>query len=137
MAYFRYYDGNTQLPIYRSSSIKEHFSIEDLAKVLLVKPIPSNKICSQQPLRVQHNCCFIVDLKQLDDHLDIRADDNGVWRRNGSPSAFVSIHDGTVMRRSKLHQFPNHYKITRYYYNHTSSPDFHTIKLLVCYNWFF
>ena len=128
MAYFRYYDGNTQLPIYRSSSIKEHFSIEDLAKVLLVKPIPSKKICSQQPLHIQHNCCFIVDLKQLDNYLDIRANDNGVWRRNGSPSAF---HDGTVMRRSKLHLFPNHYKITRYYYNHTSSPDFHRIITIV------
>jgi hypothetical protein len=51
----KYYDGNTHLPIYRSSSIKEHFSIEDLAEILLVKPIPSNKLCSRQPLRVQHN----------------------------------------------------------------------------------
>jgi hypothetical protein len=44
---------------------------------------------------------------------------------------FVSIHDGAVMRRSKLHQFPNHYKMTRYYYNHTSSPDFHRIITIV------
>jgi hypothetical protein len=51
----KYYDGNTHLPIYRSSSIKEYFSIVDLAEILLVKPIPSNKLCSRQPLRVQHN----------------------------------------------------------------------------------
>ena len=111
-------------------SNKKRLSIEDLADIIIVKPIPQSMICSQQPLRVQHNCSFVVDLTELNNPLDIRADDNSVWNCKGSPSTFISIHDGVVKRRSRLHQHPNHYKITRYYYNHSSSPDFHRIIIM-------
>ena len=35
---------------------------------------------------------FVVNVSMLDDPMDIRADENGVWMRKHSPVAFVSKH---------------------------------------------
>ena len=63
--------------------------------------------------------------------MDVRADDNGVWVRKGSPVAYVSVHNaaGTmnVFRRSKMGSHSHHYKIVRTYYRHSASSDFRRI----------
>ena len=120
------------LPVYKRTMSKEHFSIETLAKLLLDtdSAVASGKlkVCSTQPVQVCHNVTFLVDLHALDEPMDIRADENGVWDRKGSPVAYVSIHTngGTtaVYKRSHMGSHSNHYKITRVYYRHSSSPDF-------------
>ena len=57
----------------------------------------------------------------LDDPIDIRADENGVWKRNGSPIAFASMHMNggrtTFFCRQKFKERSNHYKVTRTYYH--------------------
>lgn len=69
--------------------------------------------------------------------MDVRADKNGVWNRKGSPVSYVSIHrnGGTtvVYKCSHMHMgsHSNHYKITRAYYRHSSSPDFTRITTTV------
>ena len=67
----------------------------------------------------------------MDDPKDIRADDNGVWVRTGSPVAYVSIHQTResqeIHRRKKMKILPHHYKLTRTYYRHADSPDFKRI----------
>ena len=74
-----------------------------------------------------------MDLTSLDDHRDIRADENGVWLRKGAPVAFISIISSNpdekpeVFRRSKMGALTNHYKVSRTYYQHSNSPDFHRI----------
>ena len=79
-------------------------------------------------MRVCRNVAFIVDLHSLDDPMDVRADDNGVWVRKGSPVAFVSVHNaaGTVnvFRRSEMGSHLYHYKNVRTYYRHSASSDF-------------
>ena len=88
-------------------------------------------MCLKQPVQVCRNIAFIVDLHSLDDPLDIRADENGVWVRKGSPVAYVSVHNaaGTVnvFRRSRMGNHSHHYKIMRIYYRHATSPDFRRI----------
>jgi len=105
--------------------------VEKLGQILLTNSVPQEKVCSTQPTQVCHNVTFVVDLNALDDANDIRADENGVWKRSGSPIAFVSIHvhDGTtkVVRRSRMGSHRHHYKLTRTYYHHSDSPDFHRI----------
>ena len=72
------------------------------------------------------NAAFVVNLDSLDAFNDIKADENGVWKRKGAPVGYMSVHDGSkVVRRSKMKSFPHYYKITRTYYTHSSSPDFH------------
>ena len=93
---------------------KKQFSAEELARLLLIKSaVPQSKICSKQPVRICHNVSFVVDLHSLDDPKDIRADENGVSQRNGSPVAYVSIHGAKVFRRTNMGNHSHHYKISR------------------------
>ena len=108
-----------------------HFSVEELAKILLTDSVSKQQVCRKQPVRVCHNAAFVVDLNSLDHHQDIRADENGVWIRKGSPVAYVSVHtkdnQTRIFRRTSMGYHPNHFKISRIYYRHSSSPDFQRI----------
>lgn len=119
------------LPVYQWTMRKQHFSVAELARIMLTNSTPSSRVCTKQPCYVQHNVTFVIDVNKLEDPLDIRADQNGTWIRKGSPIAYVSIHskDGVtcVYRRPKMGNHSNHYKITRTYYRHSSSPDFFRI----------
>lgn len=95
----------------------------------MLKKLEKDAVCDRQPTNVCNNVAFVVNLKSLSDPRDIRADDNGVWNRKGSPVTYISIHESadhskTIRRRKKLGDFFNHYKITRVYYRHSASPDF-------------
>ena len=54
--------------------------------------MPKEKLCSKQPTCVNHNVSFVINLDALDDYSDIRADENGVWKRKGAPTAIISVH---------------------------------------------
>ena len=126
-----FYNGDSTLPVYKWTTSKMHFSVEELARILLTDSVPKSKLCTKQPVRVSHNATFVVDLHTLDHHQDIRADENGVWVRKGSPIACVSVHSKDnhtqIFRRKNVGDHPNHYKISRIYYRHSSSPDFQCI----------
>ena len=117
--------------MYQWTKPNQHYSVEELSKLLITNPVAKEKACSKQPVRVCQNVAFVVDLHSLDDPLDIRADENGVWKRKGSPVAYVSVHSDSgrtkVFKRSRMGNHPHHYKVTRTYYHHTSSPDFNRI----------
>ena len=88
----KFYNGIPTLPVYKWTKTNQHFSVEDLAQILLTKSVVSSQICVEQPCYVQRNAAFVVDLHKLKDPLDIKADENGTWIRKGSPVAYVSIH---------------------------------------------
>ena len=117
------------MPIYRRTTSNEHFSIENLARILLDSDTAVStgrlKVCSTQPVQVCH-VTFLVDLNALDDPMDIRDDENDAWDRKGSPVAYISLHKNggttSVYEQNKLGCHSNHYKIARTYWH--SSPDF-------------
>ena len=74
--------------MYKWTHSQQHFSIEELGKILL-GGILEEKICTSQPVLVCHNIAFVVNLHSLDDPKDLRADENGVWKRMGAPVAYV------------------------------------------------
>ena len=129
-----FYNGISTLPVYQWTKVKQHYSVEELAEILLTESVPSQQICIEQPCYVQHNVSFVVDLHKLRDPLDIRADENGTWIRKGSPVAYVSIHKNkgitSVYRRDKMGKHSHHFKISRTYYRHSSSPDFFRIIVM-------
>ena len=120
------------LPVFSKSPTREHYSIETLTRLILDTDSSvargTREVCSTQPVQVCHNASFLVDLHSLADAMDIRADENGVWDRKGSPVTYVSIHRNgsttAVYKRSKLGSHSHHYKVTTVYYRHSSSPDF-------------
>ena len=111
--------------MYKWTKPHQHFSVEELAKLLIANLVPKEKVCSKQPVRVCRNVAFVVDLHSLDDPLDIHVDENRVWKRKGSPVAYVSLHTNsgktTVFKHSRMGDHPNHYKLVRTYYRHNSS----------------
>ena len=82
-------------------------------------------------MSVCHNVAFVVNLHSLDDPKDLRADDNGVWKRMGSPIACVSIHRNHGGKcEAKCHKkWAFTIIITKYqkHYHHLTSPDFRRI----------
>ena len=81
-----------QLPVYGWQ--KCSWSLDKLVDVLICQDVDKSKVCSMQPVHVKHNATFIVNLNSLDSENDLRADENGVWERKGSPVAYVSVHIG-------------------------------------------
>ena len=120
------------LPVYKWNQPKEH-PLDTLAELLITGTVPSSNIINF--VQSSRNVSFVVDLNMLDDPSDVRADENGVWNRKGSPVAYVSKHTDKgktrFFRRNKAPTRSNHYKITRTYYRHASSPDFTRIITVV------
>jgi len=48
-------------------------------------------VCQKQPLSVNRNATFIVDLSHLPSKKDVLADDTGVWEHTGSPSQYFEV----------------------------------------------
>ncbi len=122
-----FFNNDCQLPVYKQGN--QRFSLETLSEILLTDFVPFEKVCSKQPVQVSKNMSFAVDLYDLDDPVDIRADENGIWARKGSPVAYISLHTkdkkNIIHRRSKLGKLSTHFKVT--YYQHACSPDFNRI----------
>ena len=72
---------NLSIPIYDRTS--KHYSAKNIVEVLLDKHLPFNRIATCQPVGVQDNLVFVIDLSQLEKPEDIRADDLGSWTCNG------------------------------------------------------
>lgn len=63
---------------------------------LLMSPVPSDQVCSIQPLRVEHHRSFIVDLQSLRNTKDIKCDDMGRWRNNSSDKFYFKVETDDV-----------------------------------------
>ena len=117
----QYCNGNKMLPVSKQSTSKEHYSFKTLEKLLLDtdSTVATGKceVCSTKPVQVCHNVAFLVDLHALDDAMDIKVYENGVWEHNCSPVSSVSVHrngsNTTVHKRNKLGSHSHHYKLTR------------------------
>ena len=85
------------------------------------------RIATKQPVCVQENLVFIVDLSHLEKPEDVRADDLGSWVCNGKRTMRCVVEDGCVLdvipglvpqadRRS--------YLLVKRYYKHATAGDF-------------
>ena len=118
--------------MYEWTHSKQHYTVEELGRILLTNTVFKEKFCHVQPTQIQHNVAFVVNSHSLGDPKDLRADGSGVRERKGAPITFISGHKsyiGTpvIARRTKMGNHPHHYKISRTYYRHSSSKDFHRI----------
>ena len=68
----RYYNNDTTMPIFKSSK-----SWEQLARLLVVDHPSEDVICRCQPVNINHNVSFVVDLESLKSPDDLKADENG------------------------------------------------------------
>ena len=82
-----YFQGDEKLP----RGTKSLSSSEVLRYLLLEREYIKPWICQKQPLSVNRNTTFIIDLSKLPSRKDIFADDMGVWKHLGSPSQYFQV----------------------------------------------
>ena len=105
-------------------------STTEIIETLLDPDLDRNVVATTQPVGVENNAIFIVDLKYLKHTKDIMCDELGSWRNNGCPSIWVIVDaHGIAETRGKVKpsiagdgSVP--YKVCKRYYVNKASPDF-------------
>lgn len=129
-----FYNADPKTPVFEWSTKCGQYNIEQLSRILVFEDVEPQKVCSGTPSNISHNVTFVVNLEEVGGLGDLKADEMGVWNRQGVPKAYISIRhkEGSkkeVIRRQKTMDLPHHYTITRTYYRNGSSPDLQ--KLIV------
>ena len=120
-----YLHGNINIPIF--SRTHQSYTSRSIVEILLDKNLPQKKIATAQPVSVQDNLVFIVDLSKLCKPEDIRADDLGSWICNGKRSSWCILdEDGDItdILTKYKSRYPNNYRLVKRYYKHATSGDF-------------
>lgn len=98
---------------------------------LLDPELDVNRICKAQPVAVESNVAFIVDLKHLKHPKDLLCDELGAWKCNGSHHTWVVVSDigvADICGKKKPNKVVGSlYKVTKKYYLNKGSPDFHRL----------
>lgn len=116
------------IPIFARTA--KSYSSKSIIELLLDKYIPQSKIATQQPVSVEENLVFIMDLSKLNKPEDIRADDLGSWICNGKRCSWCVLdEDGDVLEiLTKCgSRHPNYHRLVKRYYKHATSGDFKRI----------
>ena len=120
-----YLHGNVNVPIFDKTS--DGFSARAIIELLLDKTLPPSKIATAQPVCVEDNMVFIVDVTKLAKPEDIRTDDLGSWNCNGKRCSWCVLDDdGSVLEifTKRKSRSPNTYCLVKRYYKHATSGDF-------------
>ena len=72
-----YYNDNVNLPVFQRGKVE--YTVSDLIPILV--EMTPQKPCKMQPVGVEHDCSFIIDLDYVKNPKDLRADDGEV-RKN-------------------------------------------------------
>ena len=89
------------VPIF--SRRKKHFTTNEMINTLLDPDLDPNVIATTQPVGVESNALFIVDLKCLKHTKDIMCDDLGAWKNNGCHNTWVTVDsDGLTETRGEI-----------------------------------
>ena len=82
---------NEDLPLFEKPVGYKEYTTSKLVNILLGKSINKSLVCSRVPMRNQTNATFIIDMENIKDSIDLRADDNGAWLHNAWPMVCVGI----------------------------------------------
>ena len=82
------YKGDTMTPVF--SKKKTACTSEELVRLLLADYEPEH-MCISQPMNVCNNVSFLVDINSLQHRDDLKCDDMGSWKHNGSPKRLFFI----------------------------------------------
>ena len=123
----KFYNGNKKLPVYSVQASR--FDTQEMIMILLDPKLDPDLICQTQPVNIEHNATFIVNLSELNNPKDIYVDDMGSWKYNGVYRTWIMIEeDGfmTFQGKNQPGNTPNGslYHIVKKYFHHKTSSDF-------------
>ena len=127
------YHDNPKLPVYSRTSAR--LDTHNIVNALLDPELEESKVCSMQPVNVENNAVFIVDLGKLTSVKDLYCDDMGSWQYNGVYHSWLEVDETgfiSTLGKSKPSQpGPNTYYITKKYFVHKSSRDLRKIVAIL------
>ena len=77
-----YYKGDIRLPLIPPGVLCEFTNNEVVPFIIKAKRFHGHLIASTNPVRVQNNVYFLVDLDQLQEPEDLHSDDMGCWNQS-------------------------------------------------------
>ena len=111
---------------------KVAYTSEELVSILLDTYQPE-QMCLSLPINISHNVCFLVDTKNLQHEDDLKCDDMGVWKHNGSPKCQFHVEKNSrgvkriiavgTSSSSQMEQTSDLYTLKRAYYKNASDPQ--------------
>ena len=82
------YKSDSRTPVF--SWTETAYTSEQLACILM-KDYKPEETCTSQPINISHNVSFLVCTNYLDHPDDIKCDDMGSWKHNGSPKCLLYV----------------------------------------------
>lgn len=116
-----YFNDDPELPVYSQTSTG--YSISELVEILISKSTSEDKVCRIQPLGVNCNCTFIIDLDSISCE-DLKADDVGSWKSNGTHRSYFKMNERNRPEFQKVAptQAAGYFHtVRRYFVHHTYS----------------
>ena len=118
---------------------KTAYTGEQLVMILL-GTYEAEETCISQPINVSHNVSFLVDTRSFLHTDDLKCDDMGAWKHNGSPKCNFRVVKDTKGIKEIVSLGRNHDKSTqqpragdyeprRTYYRNSSDP---AVRTIVC-----
>ena len=118
-----HFNDDPELPIY--SHTPTGYSLPKLVDILMISEIPDEKIRQVQPMGVNRNCSFIIDLDSicLD---DLKADDLGSWKSTGIRRSYFKLNQGEEAEFVKMapSESADYFEIVRRYFVHSTYSKF-------------
>ena len=74
-----YHLESQKLLVWEKCTHYKEYPTSAVAKLLLGKDVPANRVCSSVPTCVQSSVSFIVSMKAMEDPKDLIAEENWVW----------------------------------------------------------
>jgi len=103
------------------------YSQEEIACIFCHPALQEELLCSSQPVCVENNVSFVVDLSKLKDPNDVRADDLGAWKCTGSCTLqfFVKCSNSACHVITKLSPGATNVSIQHQHFVHATDCDLH------------
>ena len=123
--------------MYSTSSVR--LDTQEIVNAILDPDLVESRICSMQPVDVENNVVFVLDLSKLASFKDIYCDDMGSWKHNGVYHAWIDVDESEFVSVLGKERPDSHsasvYSITKKYYVNKSASDLKkTVALLT--GWF-
>ena len=102
---------------------------------LLDPELDNDMICTMQPVNVEHNVVFIIDLGELKNVKDLYCNDMGSWQYNGVYHSWLTVDDigfvSTLGKQKPAKITSNMYYVTKKYFVHRTSSDLKKIVVIL------
>ncbi len=122
-----YLHGNRLIPIYSTQSTR--LTTQEIVNILLNPNLDDAVVCHMQPICIEQNSVFVVNVSSLKHLKDIYCDDMGSWKSYGSYKSLINVDsegDVTTIITDEEDEIPSTistYEIKKRYFRHGTASD--------------